>query len=228
MDRRFMIKMGQHLFEMAKCVEGGAYDDGNIDQLIVQLLECAVSCGCTKAMEMLAAYCLEGWGMRSPNRVRAGGLLESAAHSRNFSSHVDLAFCYYYGYGVRKDRRKAFLLYSKAAEHGVVRGMYNVGLFYDDGERGVVNQNPHVAFQWYRRAALIGDPDAMFKVAYAYDMGRGVLKDKRAALQWYRRAAKKGSHDAMWNLAIFYEKGDVVRKNVPYARRLKDASKRKT
>ena len=33
MDRRFAIKMGQQLFEMAKCVEGGAYDDGSIDRL---------------------------------------------------------------------------------------------------------------------------------------------------------------------------------------------------
>ena len=228
MNSRFAIKMGRQLFEVAECLESGAFEDGNIDRLIVQLLGCAVSCGHTKAMEMLAAYCLEGWGMRSPNRVKAGRLLESAAHSRDFSAHVDLAFCCYYGHGVQKDRRKAFLLYRKAAEKGAIRGMYNVGLFYDAGECGVVKQNLRTAFQWYQKAASLGDPDAMFKIAYAYDMGRGVLKDKRTAVQWYRRAAKKGSHDAMWNLAIFYEKGDVVRKNVPYAQRLKDASKRKT
>lgn len=189
------------------------------DRITVRSLKESVKQGDLVAMEKLAAYYMEGWGIGRPNYSKAGILLEAAREGRGFSSFVDLGWCYYYGHGVKKDRRKAFELYCRGASSGNSRGMYNVGLFYEDGKD--VKKDLGMAFQWFMRAAKKGDGDAMFKVAYAYDMGRGVARNQEHAVLWYRKAARKGTPDAYWNLAIFYDKGIVVRRNPRYAEALR-------
>lgn len=213
--------LGQKLYDEA-CrldAEASTYED---EKSVLALLKKAVSYGCRAAFEMFAVYNLMGWGMSRPNYRKAGRFFESAAQNDNFSSFVDLAWCYYYGHGVPRRRRKAFLLYRKAAMEGSIRGICNVASFYDYGEKGIVKRDFAKAFRWYMMAAEKGAVDAMFKVAYAYDTGRGVKCDKRVAVECYRKAAKKGSADALWNLSVFYESGLVVRRNCKYAQRLRE------
>ncbi len=61
--------------------------------------------------------------------------------------------------------------------------------------------------QWVAPASR-GDAEAMFNMAQAYRMGRGVPQNTEAAIDYYRRAADKGHVGAMTNLGItLYQEG---------------------
>ena len=49
----------------------------------------------------------------------------------------------------------------------------------------------------------------MNNLAFAYEHGEGVRKDRDAAMKWYRAAIEKGNLAARWNLAIILDGGDV-------------------
>lgn len=45
---------------------------------------------------------------------------------------------------------------------------------------------PEKAFRGYYMAALLGNKDAAFHVAMAFEVGRGVMQSKRLAEFWYK------------------------------------------
>ena len=60
----------------------------------------------------------------------------------------------------------------------------------------------------YRRAAEMGDLDAMRNLGVYYEYGKGGLtKDETKAVEWYQKAAEKGNARAMHNLGVCYEYG---------------------
>jgi TPR repeat protein len=58
-----------------------------------------------------------------------------------------------------------------------------------------------------------GDRDAMFRLAVAYQNGRGVAEDDLKAVELYRKAAAKGDARAMANLGVMYSRGEGVAKD---------------
>ena len=60
----------------------------------------------------------------------------------------------------------------------------------------------------YRRAAEMGDPEAMCNlgICYEYRYG-GLTKDDAKAVEWYRKAAEAGNTYAMNNLGVCYRLG---------------------
>lgn len=99
---------------------------------------------------------------------------------------------------------------------------------------GVMNQrcsNEHGAFEWYRKAAEQGHPDAMESLGMMYESGIGVLRDYVEALKWYRKAAdhirvpkleyiQKGlTRESQRMLGLMYENGIGVPRD--YAMALK-------
>ena len=60
----------------------------------------------------------------------------------------------------------------------------------------------------YRRAAEMGDLEAMRSLGFYYEYGKGGLtKDEVEAVEWYRKAAEKGNTTAMNNLGLCYQFG---------------------
>ena len=60
----------------------------------------------------------------------------------------------------------------------------------------------------YRRAAEMGDLEAMRSLGFCYEYGQGGLtKDEVKAVEWYRKAAEKGNTTAMNNLGYCYDEG---------------------
>ena len=60
----------------------------------------------------------------------------------------------------------------------------------------------------YRRAAEMGDLEAMRNLGVYYEYGKGGLtKDETKAVEWYQKAAEKGNARAMHNLGVCYEYG---------------------
>src|SRR6185312_1800004 len=66
--------------------------------------------------------------------------------------------------------------------------------------------------------AKAGDPEAQYKLASLYRLGRGVEQDEAAAFRWMKAAAERGHADAQLNLAKMYLAGRGVAANVAEAR----------
>ena len=79
---------------------------------------------------------------------------------------------------------------------GNTLGMYNLGLMYQYGYG--TEEDPRLAYEWYRRAAENGDPDGMYMAGWCLENGYGV---EDPALDWYRRAAEAGSEAAAGEIA---------------------------
>ena len=62
------------------------------------------------------------------------------------------------GQGVPQDYGEAVRWYRRAAEQGIARAQFNLGLMYVKGQG--VPQDDGEAARWYRKAAEQGDPDA--------------------------------------------------------------------
>ena len=70
------------------------------------------------------------------------------------------------------------------------KGRKNLGVCYERGTG--VKVDLEMAFQWYMKAAELGDVYGCFNVGECYYHGKGVEQDVRLAFEWYMKAADKG------------------------------------
>jgi TPR repeat protein len=99
-------------------------------------------------------------------------------------------------------------LFRAAADQGMTRAQYDLGVLYERG-RGVPVDLTQAA-NWYLKAAEGKYPLAEYNLAVCYTKGQGIRQDVSEAALWYRRAAGQGVVQAMINLAVMYEKGEGV------------------
>lgn len=60
------------------------------------------------------------------------------------------------------------------------------------------------AFKLFSAAAEQGDLSSLHNLAYFYDVGIGVSKNKKKALQLYKQAARQGNLSSMTNIGTLY------------------------
>ena len=84
--------------------------------------------------------------------------------------------------------------YRKAAEQGIAKAQFNLGVMYFEG-RGV-QQDDTEAVAWYRKAAEQGDNSAQFNLGWMYYYGRGIEENYTIASEWFRETAKQGHERA--------------------------------
>ncbi len=77
--------------------------------------------------------------------------------------------------------------YRKAAEQGVAKAEFNLGLMYDNGLG--VKQDYAKGAKWYRKAAKKGNATAQYNLGLMYENGEGVPQDYAQAHMWYNLAA---------------------------------------
>ena len=77
--------------------------------------------------------------------------------------------------------------------------MYRLGNSYLYGEG--VPRIEDEAFQWFRKAAELGNADAQCSLGFCYENSIGVYKDKKEAMKWYQKAADQG-HEVAQELLI--------------------------
>ncbi len=100
------------------------------------------------------------------------------------------------------------LMYRRVAEMGDPKGMYKLGVCYEDGKGGITKDEAK-AMEWYQKAAEAGDAAAMCKLGVCYACGQGGLtRDEAKAVEWYKKAAEAGDAVAMLNLGGYYEFGE--------------------
>ena len=120
-----------------------------------------------------------------------------------------LGLIYQFGRGdIRRDEKKAFEWFTRAAEQGDASARGLLGYLYEHGV-GVTQDYP-AAIKWYKLAAEDGDVSAQFYLGDVYSSGQGVAQDFVQAHMWYNIAAANGNYVAAGSR-------DLVAKNMTSA-----------
>ncbi|KAI8371542.1 uncharacterized protein BYT42DRAFT_580639 [Radiomyces spectabilis] len=123
-----------------------------------------------------------------------------------------LATCYGVGsMGLQVDVEKAFNLYIQGSKQNHPRCTYRAAVCYEVGS-GTKRDKSH-AMQFYRKAANLGDPSAMYKLGVILLKGfLGQPKAPREGISWLKRACQQADEDhphALHELGLAYEKEGI-------------------
>ncbi|PWY90441.1 hypothetical protein BO94DRAFT_545191 [Aspergillus sclerotioniger CBS 115572] len=157
-------------------------------------------------------------------------IVKKLASSGYADAQFFLADCYGQGQmGLNVDPKEAFSLYHSAAKQGHAQSAYRVAVCCEIGqeEGGGTKRDPFKAVQWYKRAASLGDPPAMYKMGMILFKGLlGQSKNPREGISWLKRAADRADVEnphALHELALMYANAgsnDVVIQDEAYASQL--------
>ena len=77
-----------------------------------------------------------------------------------------------------------------------------MGVWYSHGYGGLPADEVQ-ALGWYRKAAALGDAEAMHNIGFYYEKGKGGLRPNDAeALAWYRKGASTGYADSLTSIGF--------------------------
>jgi TPR repeat protein len=137
------------------------------------------------------------------------GLL-AKAEAGDVSAQYTVGNAYHLGLGVPKNLPLAMRWYLKAAAQGHVDAQVNLGIvFINDLGTAGGTRNPAQARYWFRRAAELGDAQAMAYLARIYLDGDGVPASPARACDWLQRAGEQGYVDAFNELGVLLDSGHL-------------------
>jgi TPR repeat protein len=125
-----------------------------------------------------------------------------------------LGYCYAEGKGVKRNLRKAKILFERAAEQGNPKAIRNLGLAYLQGLG--VRKSKVKAFHYFLRSAEAGFDQGMVNLANCYFYGVGVRKDRAKAMEWYQKAAGLHNPSALCQLGLLNQEELDEAKAVSY------------
>ena len=115
-------------------------------------------------------------------------------------------------YFQKRNYKKAWKWYLKAAEVGNSTGQYYVGYFYQEGLH--VKKNTHLAVKYYEKAAGQGLMRAVLAIAECYQFGIGYKKDLQKSLEYLKLAADNGHTEAQYRMGLYFQNGEGNQKDV--------------
>jgi TPR repeat protein len=137
-------------------------------------------------------------------------LLEDAA-AGDVAAQYALGNAYHMGVGgLPRHLPTAMRWYLKAAAQGHVDAQVNLGviLIHDIAQAGG-SRNAAQAYHWFKRAAELGDVQAMCYLARMFLQGEGVARDAAGACEWLERAGEAGCAPAFNELGRMHARGDL-------------------
>lgn len=150
---------------------------------VVRCYEKAAEQGYAAAQCSLGECYYNGHGVVENRRIAAEWHIK-AAEQGYAKSQLILGECYETGMGVDENQTLALAWYTKAAESGQVKAQCWLGKYYDDLKSKTSSEDTkykaYVAKseEWYKKAALQGDPEAQYRVGcrvYSFDPRVGLL-----------------------------------------------------
>jgi len=114
----------------------------------------------------------------------------------------EVAECYIFGYGVKKDKTKAFEYCKKAAYLGHKYGQFELASFYNYGIQCKCSINKVKALEWYKKAAHNGLVEAYYNIGMIYENQNKLEK----AIKWYFLPAQKNHINSQYKMGLCHKK----------------------
>jgi hypothetical protein len=134
--------------------------------------------------------------------------LLAKAEAGDIAAQYTVGNAYHLGVGLPKSLPLAMRWYLKAAAQGHIDAQVNLGiLFIHDVAAAGGSRNAGQARYWFKRAAELGDAQAMGYLARIYLDGDGVPADPAKASEWLQRAGEAGHVDAYNELGVLFGSG---------------------
>ena len=121
----------------------------------------------------------------SDRASEAPAILEKACELQSGNGCATLGFLYATGKAVKKDDKRATVLYRKSCELGDAQGCYNAGLMAESG-RGVKEDTARAAAD-YEAACELGSSTGCTNLGFLYERGGGGRADRARALALYQQ-----------------------------------------
>ena len=119
-------------------------------------------------------------------------------------------------YDAKRDYAKAYEWYQKAANQGIAKAQFNLGVMNSNGEG--VPQDYAKAYEWYQKAADQGLSVAQEMLDINYFNGERVDLNNPKTYELYRKAANQGDAKAQYKLGFMYSEGEGVPRDYAKAR----------
>ncbi|MEG3641035.1 tetratricopeptide repeat protein [Magnetococcus sp. PR-3] len=175
----------------------------------------ATKLGGVEAYNVLGVMAVLGEGGHK-DLTKAAYYFKWGAFWRIAEAQENLGHCYAKGHGVALDLSKAVKYLTKAAEKEEASAQVKLGVLYWN-KPGVHEHNREKdyahAYYWFEKAAYQQDPQGLYWLSLAYEMGQGVEKDGSKALKAMMQSAEIGGLDALCALGVRYLNGHGVTKN---------------
>lgn len=131
-------------------------------------------------------------------------LYEIAAQRGYAPAEYELGRCYEGGKGMDADLFAALRLYKSAGKKGYARAQTKLGDFHMFG-KAMWFFHPDQAVEWYTKAALQGEKNALYYLGDCYEFGTGVVANQSRAFVYYKLAAQRGNEEAKKKVAVATE-----------------------
>lgn len=131
-----------------------------------------------------------------------------AAEQGEHKAQYKVGWLYQWGEKMKRDSIKAMYWYKKAAAQENIHAYYQISKLYGGNQKGNrdIPYDPHLAFQWCKKAATNGLGIAQKILGYFYEFGKGTKVDYHKALYWYEQGASQGYKMDERSLAILKKK----------------------
>ena len=169
---------------------------------------------------------------------------QALAEFGDVAAQLDLGKIYLEGTVVKRDYKKAFEWFEKAALQGSADAQYHIGCMYRDG-LGVAEKNLNSSLSWFKKAAdhgfdiakkawsdvadaielkkwqalaALGDPVAQVILGKMYLEGNVVDRDYKKAFELFEKAAARGCAEAQHEIGCMFRDGvGAVERNLDSA-----------
>lgn len=108
------------------------------------------------------------------------------------------------GQGLPPQIVESYIWYEKAADKGYVSAMYKMGVYYES------RSDFSIAFNWFEKAARLGDSSSAIKIAQNYLYGHHVSKNVKKAIKWFEEGCIIINPFDLYQIGLAYENGDGV------------------
>ena len=193
-------------YELANCYFEMLGNRGSEEQALLLYKRAALK-NHRDAMNNLADMYLNGEGT-AVDEKKAFEWFTKAAELGVVEAMYTLGIMYEQGLGTEINEAFALRYYKCSAQAGYDDAMYRMGMIYFSGELQE-QQNLELAFSWFLKAAQQYHVDALYNVAYCFELGQGVASDLQQAIHYYKQASMRGDAEASRKLADIYETMDA-------------------
>ncbi|KAL7716387.1 tetratricopeptide repeat protein [Entamoeba marina] len=145
------------------------------------------------------------------NNQLAFQLFSIAASKGNEKAQINLALCYLWGKGIRRNEDQAVTCYKNAAEKGNAEAQmklakFLIGQYKQRQDPEIINE----ALRMLEMASKQGNAQAMFNYGLCFYKGIGVPRNELKAFDLFKASAFKKDPDALYVLGQIYFDGKSV------------------